>query len=57
MIENDCIITTGHDLLQAFDRLEVAEYSAKAVIAAQSIGEISPIANEQIEELITAFGL
>ena len=35
MVENDCIIVTNDTLLGAFDRLEVAEYSAKAIIAAR----------------------
>ena len=27
LVENDCVLTVGTDVLNAFDRLEVAEYS------------------------------
>jgi L-fuculose-phosphate aldolase len=33
------VVVTGNSPLQAFDRLEVLEYSAKAALAAQSLGE------------------
>jgi L-fuculose-phosphate aldolase len=55
--ENNCIITTGNSLLQAFDRLEVAEFSAKSVIASKSIGEVIPIQKAEIEELEEAFDM
>jgi len=51
LIENDCLISTGSDLLHAFDRLEVAEFSAKAIISARVLGEIVPINDSQTEEL------
>ncbi|MFS0724625.1 class II aldolase/adducin family protein [Paenibacillus sp. 1P07SE] len=57
LVENNCVIVTGQSLLQAFDRLEVAEYSAKAMIAARELGEIVPIDDAEIEELKTAFKL
>jgi L-fuculose-phosphate aldolase len=57
LVENDCVIATGNNLLNAFDRLEVAEYSAKAVIASKSIGEIVIIDNEKVESLKKAFKL
>ncbi|WP_132012746.1 class II aldolase/adducin family protein [Hydrogenispora ethanolica] len=57
MMENDCIIVTGSTLLNAFDRLEVAEYSAKAIIASKSIGEIAIIDQEKITEIEEAFKL
>ena len=57
MVENDCLVVTGKDLLNAFDRLEVAEYSAKAIIASADIGEIVAINDAQVGDLIDAFGL
>jgi len=57
MIENDCIIVSGTSLLQAFDRLEVAEFSAKAVIAARSIGTLVPINDREVAELHRVFHL
>jgi len=57
LIENDCVIVTGSSLLNAFDRLEVLEYSAKAILDAYEIGEIVKINNDEIEEINEAFNL
>jgi L-fuculose-phosphate aldolase len=57
MIANDCFVVTGNTLLTAFDRLEVAEYTAKAIISARSLGEIVSINEHQIAELEKAFHL
>ena len=57
MIENDCIVSSGRTLLEAFDRMEVAEYSAKATIAAGGLGGMKPITDAQIEDLVKAFKL
>jgi len=57
MIENDCVIVTGNSLLNAFDRLEVLEYSAKAIIASEKLGDVVKIPDSDIKELSEAFGL
>lgn len=57
MVENDCVIVTADNLLNAFDRLEVAEYSAKAVISSKNIGDIVTIDQKQIAEIEEAFHL
>ena len=57
MVENDCLIVTGSSLLNAYDRLEVAEFSAKALIAAKSLGEIVIIDSEKITALDETFKL
>jgi L-fuculose-phosphate aldolase len=57
IVENNCVIVTGKDMLTAFDRLEVAEYSAKAVIASRSIGNIVHIDEERIRDIDVAFHL
>ena len=51
IINNDSILVTGDKLLGTFDRLEVAEFSAKSLIMAESIGELVPIDEKQVEEL------
>ncbi|SDZ31130.1 L-fuculose-phosphate aldolase [Evansella caseinilytica] len=56
-VKNDCVIVTGGSLLEAFDRLEVVEYSAKAVVSAKAIGEIVQIDEEKIGDLKVAFDL
>jgi len=57
MLTNDCLIVTGSSLLNAFDRLEVAEYTAMAIIASKDLGEIVKIDDAKIEELEIAFKL
>ena len=57
MLENDCVIVTGSSLLNAFDRLEVLEYSAKAVIGSRSLGELVEISDKHIEDIKDAFNL
>ncbi len=55
--ENDCVIVTGSSLLNAFDRLEVAEFTAKSVIASRSLGNIVHIGDAEIGEINEAFHL
>lgn len=55
LIKNDCILVTGNQLLQTFDYLEVAEFSAKSLVMCTPIGKMVPINQEQVEELRTAF--
>jgi L-fuculose-phosphate aldolase len=57
LVENDCVIVTGSDLLNAFDRLEVLEYSAKALISVKSVGEMVQITDDEVDELKVAFNL
>jgi L-fuculose-phosphate aldolase len=57
LVQNDCAIVTGASLLQAFDRLEVAEYSARALIACRSLGEPVLIGGAQVAQIEQAFGL
>jgi L-fuculose-phosphate aldolase len=57
LVENNCVIVTGQSLLNAFDRLEVAEYSAKAIISSRCIGDIVPIDDKKIRDIEEAFGL
>jgi len=55
MIQNDSILVTGKDLLETFDRLEVAEFSARSLISATHIGELTPIGESEIEQLKDKF--
>ena len=57
IVANQCVIVTGASLLNAFDRLEVMEYSAKAIIAAKDIGDLVMITPEQVTEIEEAFNL
>ena len=55
IIQNDSIVVTGDRLLNTFDRLEVAEFSAKSLIMGKPLGELIPIDPQQIEELRNKF--
>ena len=57
LIQNDCILTVGSSILQSFDRLEVAEFSARALIETGNIGRLVPIGDEEIRDLEAAFAL
>jgi L-fuculose-phosphate aldolase len=55
IIENDSVLVTGDKLLQTFDRLEVAEFSAKSLVMGAVIGELKPIGEKEIEDLRKKF--
>ncbi|MCL2363053.1 MAG: class II aldolase/adducin family protein [Defluviitaleaceae bacterium] len=55
--ENNQILATGATLLQAFDRLEVCEATAKAIIAAKDIGALVRISDEEVADIDRAFKL
>lgn len=56
IIRNDSIIVTGDKLWQTFDRLEIAEFTARSIIMGHPLGELMPMNQEQINELIKKFG-
>lgn len=51
MVQNDCIISSGRTLLEAFDRLEVAEFSARFSMLCLPLGGIKGMSQKQIEEI------
>lgn len=55
--ENDCIIVTGQSILNAFDRLEVAEFTAKSIIASKSVGDITRFSEQERRDIDEAFHL
>ena len=55
ILENDGVLVTGSTVLDAFDRLEVLEATAEAVINSRAIGEVSSMSAETIAELRAAF--
>ncbi len=57
LVENECCIVMGTSLLNAFDRLEVAEYSAKAIVNAETLGKIVKIDDSEVDRIIDAFHL
>ncbi len=57
LVENDCVLVAGTSLINAFDRLEVTEYTAKSIISSKHLGDIVKISEDQVEEINQAFHL
>lgn len=57
LLENDGVVVAGTSVLDAFDRLEVLESTAEALINARSVGELSVMGDSVIEELRKAFAM
>ena len=55
LLENNGVLVAGRSVLDAFDRLEVLEATAAAIIRSRALGPISPMGEEVIEELLGAF--
>ncbi|HTY60173.1 MAG TPA: class II aldolase/adducin family protein [Bacteroidota bacterium] len=51
LIENDCLLTSGGTILEAFDRLEVAESSARSLIDSLPLGDVVPIGEKEIRDI------
>jgi len=57
MIANVGLITTGAKIVEAFDRLEVTEFTAKCLLLAEKLGKFTPINQKQVDEIIDVFHL
>ena len=55
ILENDGVLVVGNSVLDVFDRLEVLEATAEAVINASSLGDVAAMPEDVITELRTAF--
>jgi len=55
--ENATILATGTSLLHAFDRLEVCEATAQAIIVARDLGDLVHISDKEVEDINRAFNL
>ena len=57
IIKNDAVLTVGKTVLEAFDRLEVTEYTARSLIDSSTLGQMVPIGDGEIADLANAFSL
>ncbi len=55
LLENDGVLVTGATMLEAFDRLEVLESTAEAIINSKAIGTFSKMPASVIRELDRVF--
>jgi L-fuculose-phosphate aldolase len=57
LLENDGVLVAGASVLAAFDRLEVLEATAQALVESRALGPLSPMPDDVINELDRAFGM
>lgn len=57
LVENECAVVTGKSLIDAFDILEVLEYSAKAVVSTYDIAPLIRISDKEVRDIEIAFNL
>lgn len=55
LVENDGVLVCGTSVLDAFDRLEVLETTAEALINSRPLGKVVPMSADIIAELTAAF--
>ncbi|MEP0367397.1 MAG: class II aldolase/adducin family protein [Cyclobacteriaceae bacterium] len=55
IIKNDSIVVTGSNMLETFDRLEVAEFSAQSLIESSMLGDLVAIGQKEIDDLVEKF--
>lgn len=51
VLEGGGVIVTAPSLLKAYDRLEVAEYSVRAILESSQLGNIVEITEKQVDEI------
>jgi len=55
LLDHNGALVAGRTVLDAFDRLEVLESTAAAIIRSAPLGPITPMSDQVIDELIQAF--
>src|SRR2546421_11670511 len=55
LLEYDGALVVGAHVLEAFDRLEVLEATAEALINSRLLGEVAPMSEAVIDDLKRAF--
>ena len=55
IIQNNSIVLTGDSLLSTYERLEVADLSARSLISSAHLGDMVPMEKQQIRELRKRF--
>ncbi len=55
ILENDGVLVSGSDILEAFDRLEVLESTAEAIINCHTVGTLAPMPEAVTRELDRVF--
>jgi L-fuculose-phosphate aldolase len=56
LIENEGALVIGKNVPDAFDRLEVLEATAEALVLSRPLGSVVPMSTSAIEEMRRVFG-
>lgn len=56
LLQHNGALVAGRSVLDAFDRLEVLEATAGAIIQSKPLGDVAPMSDAVIDELVKAFG-
>jgi L-fuculose-phosphate aldolase len=51
LLDNDGIIVTGHNIMQAYDRLEAAESTARSLLELPSIDRVHNLTQQQLDDI------
>lgn len=57
LIDHQCAVAVGTSLINAFDRMEVLEYSAAAILACKEVGPLVLITPDEVKDIEEAFHL
>lgn len=57
IVENEAFITVGQSPVNAYDRLEVGEYSARSLLNCKAIGKAVSISDEEVADINLHFGI
>jgi L-fuculose-phosphate aldolase len=57
LLDHGAVLATGKDVLQALDRLEVAEFTARSLLDVAPLGELAPMDEACIRRLREVFPL
>ncbi len=56
LIESACAVVTGASPFAVFDRLEVADFTARSILDAGAIGRLKPMPDEVLKEICRVYG-
>lgn len=57
LLENDALMAVGGSIIEAYDRLEVAEFTARSILNGMPLGDLVAMDEKQIADLKVAFKL
>jgi L-fuculose-phosphate aldolase len=56
LVESACAVVTGASPFVVFDRLEIAEFTARSLLDAAAIGKLRPLADDVLQAICRAYG-